>query len=67
MTIYYLNAGSSTENGLTPATGFHTCHSLFSVFSLIPGDIVEFVDNGPIDDSANAVYNLSRLSTGTYS
>jgi len=61
MSTYYLNAGSITEDGLTPATGFHTFYSLLISGLLADFDIVDFIDNGVIDDSSNPITVDSAL------
>ena len=48
---YYLNAGSVTEDGLTSETGYHSLSNLLGSIDLHNGDVINFVDNGVIDDS----------------
>ena len=49
MATWYLNAGSVSPDGITPATGYHTFTDLLSAHPSIGiGDTVLFVDNGTI-------------------
>lgn len=64
MSIYYLNANPiEIPDGLTPDTGFHNLNTLLHTLELIPGDTVNFVDNGTIDDTAS---NLDGVVGVTY-
>jgi hypothetical protein len=63
MATYYVNAGSSTQDGLTPDTGCHNLTLLSTTVSLVDEDIVYFVDNGNIiEDPATIDKVLSIYS-----
>ena len=66
-TIYYVNPGSSTQDGLTPETGAHSVTSLQGLVSLEDGDIIEFVDNGIADDSGASVSFSTTIKLRSYS
>jgi hypothetical protein len=53
MSTYYVNAGSVTQDGLTPATGYHTLTDLVGAITLLNSDVVYFVDNGVIQEPAS--------------
>ena len=49
MSTYYVNAGASTQDGLTPETGYNKLSTLLA--SLIQdNDVIEIVDNGIVDE-----------------
>ena len=48
MATYFVNALSSTQDGLTPATGYHTINALVGVISLNPGDVIEVTDDATV-------------------
>jgi hypothetical protein len=45
MSNYYLNASSTTENGFTPQTGYHTLKRLMTNVTLDNGDTIYLVGN----------------------
>jgi hypothetical protein len=58
-TIYFINPGSSFEDGLTPATGYKNFSNLLSNVVLNPYDTINLVSNGVIDDSASSSIVIS--------
>ena len=51
MAKFYINAGNLPGDGLSASTGYHNMQYLLGGTCISSGDIVEFVDNGIIDDS----------------
>ena len=49
--IWYINANSTSEDGLTPNTGYHNYTNLSTAVILTQNDTVNFVNNGTVDDS----------------
>ena len=63
MSTYYINAGSSIEDGLTPETGYNNLTRLLANIILDNNDIVELVDNGVVNDSSNSASVISSTVT----
>lgn len=66
MTVYYLNANPiGVPDGLNPSTGYPNLSTLLQTIALNPGDVINFVDNGAIDDSAGPIEDLpNSVPTG---
>ena len=58
--IWYINANSASEDGLTPDTGYHNYTNLSTSIVINPDDIVNFVNNGIVDDSATNTVTISN-------
>jgi hypothetical protein len=61
--MWYINPESQTEDGFTPATGYHSYLNLSISRTLSDGDVVNFVNNGIIDDSSSALFVISNSIT----
>ena len=64
MASYYLNAGSSTQDGLTPTTGYHTITALLTAITLIDNDTINVVGNlvEPVNNNINITTILTIQS-----